>query len=522
MKTALLAVSLLLLIAALFGVYRAFSLPIETSVTEQVSLVDYEHQGTFDYLVSLKPSYLYGPEPQEPPPPPPEVMKYPIVAIDRFNFTFDYSFVPDRPLAGTTEEVEVRAAVSGPGSKDKQEIVLVPRTARTGDFTVTFPLDVSANSSADNITISDNISGNEIIITAYVYATFETGTGPVFESFSQTLPMHARGPIVEVEGNLDYASTGHIGELNYEQKGAFDYAVYLRSDSPFGAIVLKPPAATPPAPLPAKTIGPGTPIMSRLIDGMDASFSYRFVSNQAVRKIDETVTIEAVLENPAKWTKTFELVSPTGKTGDFTVDFPVDLEQYSALFDTIQQETGSSAQECDLSIRAKVHTSADTDFGPINEDFTQSISTDLSGDTFVWGDNLTKSVPGAIKASRVTTQTGMLLGLPVAQTRIMLAVLAGLVFVVFVLALLLYLRQARGSVLDRKARQVQKKYKNIIVEIKESPEVKQSETVILLTSLEDLVRTAESLLKPVLHKAEGQRHIYAVFDGTTRYEYHLT
>jgi hypothetical protein len=450
-------------------------------------------------------------------------MKYPIDAIDRFNVDFSYSFVPDRPLSGTTAEVEVRASVTGPDVKEKQEIVLLPRTVAFGDFTVTFPLEISANSSADNITLSDNISGNAIIITAYVYTTFETETGPVFESFTQSLPMHASGPLVEVEGDLDYASTGHIGELNYEQKGEFNYEVYLRSDSPFGAIVLKPPSVIPPAPLPTGTIGPGTTIMSQLIDGMDVSFSYRFESSQPVRELDETVAIEAVLENPEKWTRTFELLPPTGENSEFTVDFPIDLAQYSALFDTIQQETGSSAPERSLSITARVQTLASTDFGTINEEFTQSISTDLSGDTLVWGDNLTKSVPGVIKASRVYAQTEFFLGLPVSQTRILMAVVAGIVFVVFVFALLLYLRyrHTRLSAIDKRARQAQKKYKNIIVEIKETPEVKQGETLVLLTSLDDLVRTAESLLKPVVHKAEGQRHIYAVFDASTRYEYHL-
>jgi hypothetical protein len=121
-------------------------------------------------------------------------------------------------------------------------------------------------------------------------------------------------------------------------------------------------------------------------------------------------------------------------------------------------------------------------------------------------------------------QTEKYLGLPVSQTRILLAVVASIILVLFIFSLLGYFwpRQGKLTAMEKKAQQAQKKYKNIIVEIKELPEVKPGETVILLNSLDDLTRTAEGLLKPLLHKAEGQRHIYCVFDAATRYEYHLS
>jgi hypothetical protein len=524
MKKGLLIISFLLFAASLFGVYKAYSLPTERAVTEEVTLLDYQHQGKFDYLVYLKPSYLYGPEPQEPLPPPPDLMKYPTGIIDRFNVTFNYRFVSDRPIAGTSEEVEVRAIVKSPGAKEEKEIILAPKTSKTGDFTITFPLDISDNISDNYITISDNISGSEITITAYVYATFETEAGPVFESFTQSLPMQARGPLVEVEGDLNYTSSGYVGELNYEQHGEFSYEVYLKPGSSFGPITLKPPSMISPTPAPPETMGPENTIMSKLVDGMNITFFYHLESSQPIKKLDEAVAIEAVLENPEKWSKTIELVPLTNKSGDFTVTFPLDLKQFSELFDTIQQETGGSASARNLTIKAKVHTLADTDFGTIDADFTQSINTDLTGDTLVWSDNLTKSEPGSIKTTRVVPQTEKYLGLPVSQTRILLAVVASIILVLFIFSLLGYFwpRQGKLTAMEKKAQQAQKKYKNIIVEIKELPEVKPGETVILLNSLDDLTRTAEGLLKPLLHKAEGQRHIYCVFDAATRYEYHLS
>ncbi len=523
MKTSLPLISLVLLIVSLSGLFKAYNLPKEKAVNEEVTLLDYQHQGKFDYLVYLKPSHLYGPEPQEPPPPPPELMKYPAAIIDYFNLTFSYRFVPDRPLAGTSEEVEVRATMGSPGTKEAKEIVLVPKTARTGDFTVAFLLNISDNVSDNQITVSDNVSGSEITITADVYATFETDAGPVFESFTQSLPMRARGPLIEVEGDLSQASPGHIGALNYEQRGEFDYKIYLGNDSPFGPITLGPPPVISPTPLPLKTAGPENPIITKLVDSMNMSFSYHLASSQPVKKLDETVMIDAVLESPEKWSKTIEVVPLTNKSGDFTVTFPLDLKQLSALFDDIQQETGVAASARDLAIRAKVRVLADTDFGKIDENFTQSINTDLKGDEIAWSDNLTKSEPGSIKATRVVARPEEFLGRPVPQTRVLLAVVTGIILVLFAFSLFWFLRrrQEKLTPVEKATRQAQKKYKNIMVEVKELPEVKPGEAVIALNSLDDLVRTAEGLLKPVLHKAEGQGHIYCVFDAATRYEHRM-
>jgi len=64
-----------------------------------------------------------------------------------------------------------------------------------------------------------------------------------------------------------------------------------------------------------------------------------------------------------------------------------------------------------------------------------------------------------------------------------------------------------------------KKYKQTIVDIQELPSVKPNEIVIPLNSLNDLVRIADDLVKPALHKVAEGRHIYCIVDGTVRYQY---
>ena len=57
------------------------------------------------------------------------------------------------------------------------------------------------------------------------------------------------------------------------------------------------------------------------------------------------------------------------------------------------------------------------------------------------------------------------------------------------------------------------------MDVEELPSVKPNETVIPLSSLDDLVRIADDLVKPVLHKVAEGRHIYCIVDGTVRYQY---
>lgn len=69
------------------------------------------------------------------------------------------------------------------------------------------------------------------------------------------------------------------------------------------------------------------------------------------------------------------------------------------------------------------------------------------------------------------------------------------------------------------AARVRKKYKQVLVDIEELPEIKPGETVIPLGSLDDLVRISDDLLKPVLHQASEGRHVYCTIDGSVRYQY---
>ena len=521
--------SLIALVAAIVGVYKAFTLPLK--IEEDTTLVNYKHEARFDYLVYLKPSYLFGPEPEEPPPPPPPPppplsppdLKYPTEIIDRFNLTFTYSFVPDKPVTGISEEVEVIAIVKRPDAEEK-EITLVPKTSEKRDFTIDFTLDMT-----------DEISGGDITINAYVYTTVETDTGPIFEAFTQSLGMRSQGPLLEVDGELELTEPGYVGDLNYEQQGEFDYRVRLKSDSPFGAITLKPPPVplpeppAPPAlpePPPAKTIGPGEVIFSKLVDRMDATFDYTFKCDQPISELTEEVRIIATLENPEVWSKTFVLVPPTTKSESFSIGFPLDIDHFTEMLEAIRSETGVPAESYNLAIKADVHTIAQTDFGPIDEVFTQTLSTALGEGTLEWNEELVESKPGSITTSQMIPNPNKYVGLSVSGIRILSAIVMGSMVFLFLYFLRLYMKfkPAEVSKIDAEIRLVKRKYGERIVEATSQTPIK-GEKIISIGSMEDLIKVADELSKPVIHQAPGtpeEAHAYYVFDGATRYQYVLT
>ena len=509
------------LIVSLLGTIKAFTLP--TKVGEKITVLNYEHRGEFDYVAHVKAAYLYGdisletsasPEvPQNPVSTP----KYPIEITDRFNMAFSYKLLPDKPVRGISQQVEVKATLQKPGSSP-EEIVLVPTTEQTGDFTARFSVNASQIASSTVTTI-----------TAFVYTTIKTDTGPIFESFRQSLNIRSNGPIFEVDKNLTASQKASFGGLNYEQTGSFDYSVLLKPTSPFGAITLKlpPPPEPPPPPAPsAKTLGPEETIYSKLFDGMDVTFSYVFGADQTVQQITEVVEINAILENPGAWRKTFVLVPPTQKSGDLKVTFPLSTDNFSYfgnVFTAVQRETGASVPN-NLTIKADVHTVAQTDSGPIDEVFSQTLSTTLGADTLEWKEEMVKFQLGIIEATRLVPNPDRLVGLSVSQSRIVF-----LTFTVIFLASCMYLlrlymkfKPERLSPVDEKVLRAKKKHKDVIVDVDELPEANAEEIVIQFSSLNDLVKAADALLKPVLHKARLKKHTYCVMDGATRYQYLLT
>ena len=491
---ALLVVVLVIFLISLAGVFVAHALPDE--VEEHVTLLEYTHNGKFDYLAYLKPSYLYGPPPEPLPPNP----KYPTRIIDSFNLTFS-----SRQPEGMSQTAVINAVLENPGIWQK-EINLVPQATKTGSLLVKFSLDIDElNELIDNIAQEVGVLASSYNLT--IVADVKSGGG----EFTHTLPMELSKTLIEVDRNLSHSESGYDGK--------FDYVVNLKENSIYETSYLEPPVIeTQPS---SRTIRSGEVIISELVDRIYLTFSYGFESSKPVSQLTQEVQINAILENPNFWSKEVVLVPPTIKSGDFEVTFPLDLHQFTDLIEVIQAETGILVSSYKLNIKADVHTIAETDFGTIDEDFSQVMTSALGQGVLDWGKELESSKEGSIEESRVLPNPKKYLGLSVAEVSRLSIIIASIIFVLFLYLSVLYLRfrPVGAPEIEEEARRAKKKYKDLIVDIEELPVAKAGETLISLSSLDDLATAAEELLKPVLHKAEEKRHIYCIIDGLTRYEY---
>lgn len=218
------------------------------------------------------------------------------------------------------------------------------------------------------------------------------------------------------------------------------------------------------------------------------------------------------------WSKTITLVPATQEPGDFSVDFPLDVNYLGALAQAIDQETGSGTTTYNLSIEAKVHTTARAPFGPIDETFTQTMNGTLSASALMWDKELQKKDPHTVKGTRTVIDPNVDKYRTWSVVLLVLILLGGS-FVVWNII------RARPVIsrAGKEALRAKKKYKNAIMDVGDLPGPRPDEVVIPVPSLDELVKAADNLFKPVLHKtlqnAEAEQHAYCVIDGLTRYEY---
>jgi len=524
-KLIIIFVGVLLLVSAL-GVQKAFTYP--SQVEEEVVLLDYQHRGEFDYVAHLKGSYLNDDIPLEESPfsttqtadipeSPQSNPKYPLEHVETIDMSYTYSFVPDQEIEKpTSTEIEITASIVKTGT-GREDITLLPVTGLTGDFTVKFTL------------IGEELAeATSVVITADTYTTVIPVEGePFFESYSQTMTISPRGQLIEMSGLLSTSKRAALGEYSYEQTGEFDYSVQFKADSPFGAIELTPPSVSVPEPpqvLSSMTVKPGEPLFYKLFEDMDLTFSYQLESDSLLRQVSEDISLTAVLENPGVWRKEFPLVPYTSKAGDFVVSFSLsqeDLNYYNNVYKVIEREIGMSSSH-NLTILADVYVQAESDHGAIAERFSQTLSTTLEGDILTWKEGvLVQSQGGNIRTSRMIPNPGKVMGLPVGWARglsILLTVML-LILLSYLVVLYIWYRPEEASPLEKEILRASKKHKDVIVDVKELPTSDASGSIIQLSSLDQLVKTADDLLKPVLHGIESGIHTYCVVDGSVRYQY---
>jgi len=505
-----------LLLASVLGLSLAGAAPIEETGAS------YQHTGQFDYSVYLNPSILYGDvtltggqQAQQVP------MVFFRDIIKDVQLTFSYKFDSSQPLTNVVNDAVVSIIAQNPGVWSKEMPQLEETYAGAG-FKVEFPLNLlQLENAVDNIEADIGItsSSSNFIIRASVHTTAETTLGKTIEDdFTYELSAVLSAKKLELKGDLGSTSEAYNEGIKCTGKGRFNYEVTLLPNKLYDTTVLKSDVpATDTSSSPQVVLGPGLVYFPDIIDRIAGRFSYHLLCDRPISEQSEEVRITATVQNPGQWSKDLVVVPETDEAGGFTISFPIDVEYFTTVIDAIGEETGVRGSSYTITLKASVHTSALTDVGAINDTYSQALAVNLESNTLTFGQELSGSKSGSIGG-----------------TQILAASVEGssrapwIVCLVTALLALAYfgwsqaqLRVAPVSAGEAEAARARKKYKQMMVEVGELPEVKAAETVVSLNSIDDLMRIADDLAKPVLHRETQGMHTYCIIDSGARYLYQI-
>jgi len=500
MKKVLLIISSVLLVISILGLVKVYRLPVQVDSKQDVTLLNYQHEGTFSPHFYVDPSYVAGDYTDLPSNP-----RYPTQFLENIGVTFSY-VIPVTQV----QDVEVTALLSNPGVWEKS-YEIVPRVEKSGNFDLNFTIDVNQYLLlGENIDAEIGVVSREYQLIIMTNIHVPDACEQLHPDFKQDLVMNLGPDFVEVSQD----TSRRWGEA----LGQYSYTVSMKSNSLYNGTDI----VVTPVPAPREVDG-GDNIFSNLAETMVMDFSYELQSSSPITDLVEDVTLESTVENMGKWSKPMVLVPSTVKEGAFSVTIPLDLVELRQEFVNIGQETGMYAQNYNFTIKANVHATGETEFGSIDETFTQSATLDVSAGQLKWSGQMSKVQPGTIRRTDTIQEINMYWKFPVADLRIAFIVLTAIFAGLFILALYKITRDQSGQLtaVEIEVRRITKKYKGIIADIQELPGLRDGDVVIKTSSIDELVKTAEGLIKPVLHSKEQGKHVYIVLDEMTRYQYEI-
>ena len=526
------SIAMVLLLATLGGSVWAFSIP--TEVEQRSTLATYRQSGQFSYEAMLRPGSVFG-----------QMVlarglddlgvvrsdqQYFARLVDEMLVTSAYSFGGTKPVDQVEETFTLKLIVAAPDLWQK-EVELLPPTRYVGDFSASARVDVAqALALIDEIQQETGVSStsgeHELRLVAEVQTRAVRGGTVLRETFRQELRGELSRGLLRWVDPLEQSKAGARDDWSYTHRGKFAHTVRLKPSLLFAET--KDGARARPLP-------EGWPIFANVVDSLDVTFDYRLAADRPLENPVSRYRIALVLENPGSWAKEFALVPETEHAGDaFSARFSLDVDRLSDLVEKVSRELGRSATEgVNVVVTAQVTTAAEVGGVPLKETLTHSAKGNLRGTSFSWSkENAPSSVPGQLAETKVVPNDDGYLtiaplaaigyaGLSVHGLRILTSValaiaLVGAAYVGWLHSLAL---PARPSPAWRRDLRTRRKYGDLIARVREVPASGDSQTIVPVSTLEDLVKVAIDGARPILQLGANGLPTYIVIDGATRYVY---
>ncbi|RDV82527.1 DUF5305 family protein [Ammonifex thiophilus] len=279
-----------------------------------------------------------------------------------------------------------------------------------------------------------------------------------------------------------------VPKYSYTQQARVDYKVSLKPNSLY----------------PEQYLEAGKVYLTNFVNYIDTTLTYEFTGERAAEvkgKCEAIATIEAMVgkEHRKVWQREFVLLPPqefsgSGQTVSFHHSLPIRFQDFNEFANKVIKDSELIPDEVRMTIYWNILVEAATDSGAVRDQIAPVMVIPLVQKAFQIEGELAKEKSGAITIARqvpakVNKRAVALYG-----------ALAGLCAVGLVSVLFLTSGEGRKPCsLQQEVNTILKKYGDRLAVIEgEAPTA--FESAIPLRSIEDLVRVADELSKPIIYK----------------------
>ncbi|MCD6510673.1 MAG: hypothetical protein J7L11_09855 [Thermoprotei archaeon] len=253
-----------------------------------------------------------------------------------------------------------------------------------------------------------------------------------------------------------------------------------------------------------------------LVHLLNISITYRFSSKPVIAG-NMTYWVICSLEAPVGWRKKFTLTPPmhvsfNSTPAGFEEAYVINITKMVELINTIEKETRTYARVYYLRIHPYVKIAASMGSRVLNESFEPEMMI-----KFMYSENNRLDFEGLehrrenTLGKYVTTELIWVRRTRYALYALSCALLASLAYT----AQWTWKGRKRVSPLERAMR----KYRDIIIDAVGLNGGEKDRSVVMVRSLDDLVKVSDEVLKPIIHERRPGLHVFYVLDDDVQYEF---
>lgn len=251
------------------------------------------------------------------------------------------------------------------------------------------------------------------------------------------------------------------------------------------------------------------------------TLTYTFNTNISITSTTIDYYITQILETSVWEQQIAQTQKATVNQKQIQLTLPtISKAQLDAIKAQIDSEAGSTtSQYYSVDVTPTFTVTANTEAGTIHQTFQPTLT--ISFERTAEGDIITIEDLQQTETKNLTENQTVwrqdILNQRYASYILIVTSIAGLVFSTF------QYKKQHPTLPKPKIEKLIRTHKDLIVEISENtdPEELQSK-VITVTTLQELVKTAEILAKPIMHTTKNQAHSFYVIDNNTKYQYEET